>query len=102
MNDKKAKDEMKRAKEIAKFSRDWDMSMVIKWSFTLFAILVSSLFFMEAVERFRYQTEEQRYLTPEIVHTIFGFIGGWCSAIVMYFFAKKLGEQQNQVQKPPE
>lgn len=93
------KTEKKREADIAKYSRDYDMSMVIKWAFLLFGTLMVGLMVMEGFNRWMMGNTENIYLTPEIIHTIFGFIGGWCSSVVMYFFAKKLGE--NRTETPP-
>lgn len=90
------KQEKQREAEIAKYSRDYDMSMVIKWSFALFTILTIGLMLMEAYNRWVIDNSESEYLTPEIIHTVFGFIGGWCSSVVMYFFAKKMQQQEQK------
>ena len=90
------KQELKQAREIAKYSTDYDMSQVIKWVFILFAMLMAGLFLLEILVRIILEKTTKGYLTPEIVHTIFGFVGGWGSAIVTYFFAKKLAEHMEQ------
>ena len=90
------KQELKHAREIAKYSADYDMTQVIRWVFVLFAMLMAGLFVLEILMRIILNKTTQGYLTPEIVHTIFGFVGGWGSAIVTYFFAKKLADHMGQ------
>jgi len=99
-----AKAEVKKAKQMAKYSIDYDMSMVIKYSYILFGIFLLQLFLLEVadlVHRLFFsegnENQDTKYLTPEITHTVFGFIGGWIAAIVT-FLAKRLADQKKAEQ----
>ena len=86
--------DVKKAKQIQKFSADYDMTIVIKYAFLLFGLFLLQLFVLEFLLRFYHKDmADKGYLTPEITHTIFGFIGGWIAAIVT-FLSKRLADQK--------
>lgn len=92
---KQAKEQGKIAKQVAKYSVDYDMSMVIKLSFTVLLVFLVQLFLLEIIARFVIKDFTGKgYLTPEIIHTVFGFIGGVVTTIVT-FLAKRLADQKN-------
>ena len=95
MNDPKPKTDIQEAKALQKYSTDYDQTLVIRYVFTLLAVFMFALIFLEIMQqRFADADATHRgYLTPEIVHTIFGFIGGAMTVIVNSFFTKKLAEQ---------
>ena len=76
------------------------MEVVIRWVFMLFMLLVAGLFLLEVCVRLFVKPDgadpHRGYLTPEIVHTIFGYTGGWGQAIVTFYFAKKMEELLNR------
>ena len=59
------------------------LPVVIAWVFSMLLILMGGLFFLEAVVLLT-KKQSKGYMTPEIMHTIFGLVGGWSSAIVAY------------------
>ncbi|MDE0398889.1 MAG: hypothetical protein OXL96_13925 [Candidatus Poribacteria bacterium] len=86
--------ELKMAKQMHKYNADYDMTMVIRYAFALFGLFLLQLFVLELLRwRTSENLEDGGYLTPEITHTIFGFIGGWIAAIVT-FLAKRLADQK--------
>ena len=91
--------DVKKAKQIQKFSADYDMTIVIKYAFLLFGAFLLQLFVLEVLLRFYHkEMADTGYLTPEITHTIFGFIGGWIAAIVT-FLSKRLADQKQSTGK---
>lgn len=94
--EKKAFDrDLKKAKQMRKYDADYDMTMVIRYAFLLFGIFLFQLFALELLMWYNNEdTSDGGYLTPEITHTIFGFIGGWIAAIVT-FLAKRLADQKS-------
>ncbi|MXV76396.1 hypothetical protein F4Z99_19255 [Candidatus Poribacteria bacterium] len=90
----KAKIEIKKAKGIAKYSVDYDMTIVIRYSFLILGMFLFYLFVLEICTRFILDEKNEGYLTPEIIHTIFGFIGGVVTTIVT-FLAKRLADQKS-------
>ena len=95
---KKAKEEFKIAKHIAKYSTDYDMTVVIKFVFLTFGGFIFALTILEILGRFvlKIQSPSGIYLTGEITHSLFGYIGGWTQAIVTFLFGKKLAEKLNE------
>lgn len=94
----------KNGKKIQEYSVDYDMSMVIKHVFRTFYVLLGGLIALEAVNVAAHiifstdhkMPDEPMFLTKEIIHTIFGFVGGWGGNIVTNFFAKMIAEKLNQ------
>lgn len=85
--------------QIAEYSVDYDMTLVIRYVFRLFGFLLGMLFALEVTAIVtnllinKKLPESPSYLTSELVHTLIGFAGGWCGNIVTNFFAKMIGEK---------
>ena len=76
---------------IQKWSEDYDKSKVITAVFIVFG---SFLGCVVALELYSLIADKQRtYLSPEILHTIVGFIGGWCGNIVTNLFLEHMAKQ---------
>ena len=91
------KSELKQAKLISKYSTDYDMTLVAKLTFYSFIGFSAALVIMEGISMvfFRPQDGTVRFLTPEIIHSLFGYMGGWAQAIVTFLFGKKLADRFN-------
>lgn len=104
---KEDKAEIKKAKEIAKYSVDYDMSMVIRYVFKLLFTLFIGLFTMETIHIITHLVvasqfpEKPMFMTSEIIHTAFGFVGGASTIIVQNFFAKMMAERQKEQKDEP-
>lgn len=99
----------KKQEGIQEFSIDYDMSMVIMHVFRTFYILLGGLIILEAVHVGVFVIFQQNmppspmFLTSEIIHTAFGFVGGWGGNIVTNFFAKMIAEKlQDRKEKEEE
>ena len=95
---KKAKSEAKVAHQIAKYSTDYDMTLVIKFVFGSLALCMVGLFVLEVVGQTIFKIQGKTasgaiYLTPELIHSLVGYISGYASAIVTFLFGKKLAEK---------
>lgn len=91
-----AKAETKKAKDIAKYSVDYDMTIVIKFIFAALIWFLFMLFILEVISIFKSNLGEgDGYLTSEIIHGILGFIGGVVTTIVT-FLAKRLADKAVQ------
>ena len=92
------KQEAKVAKVAAKYSRDYEKTIVIRWIFASFCGMMAAIILLEFYTLIVEDGESPSYLTPEIIHTIFGFIGGWASSVVVNFFAENAAKKLNSIQ----
>ena len=100
MDNKEQQAQIQQAKadrKIAKYSSDYDMSVVIKCVFASFGGLMLILGILEAICILVLGKEPGIYLVPGLILALFAYIAGWASAIVTYFFMKKA--QQNSTQQ---
>lgn len=90
--------DVKRAKQIQKYSTDYDMTLVAKLTFWSFIGFLLALVIMEGVSMVFFPKDNGviRFLTPEIIHSVFGYMGGWAQAIVTFLFGKKLADKLNE------
>lgn len=92
-NGQKAQIEQAKAeRKIAKYSSDYDMSVVIKLVFICFGGFILILGILETVCIFVLKKEPGVYLGPGLILALFAYMAGWASAIVTYFFMKKSQE----------
>lgn len=89
----------KAERKIAKYSSEYDMSIVIKAVFSTFGGLMLILGILEGICILYLRKEPGVYLVPGLVLALFAYIAGWASAIVTYFFMKKSQEKQNEQNK---
>ena len=96
------KADIKQAKEIQKYSTDYDMTLVAKLSFYWFGGFLLALVVMEIVSMVFFPKEDgtPRFLTGEIIHSLFGYMGGWAQAIVTFLFGKKLADLSKKASEP--
>lgn len=90
------KEQIQQAKvdrKIAKYSSDYDMSVVIKCVFSIFGGLIFIIGILEAIAIFLLRKEPGLYLSDGLVLALFAYVAGWASAIVTYFFMKKAKEE---------
>ena len=93
-NDRKEQIQQAKAeRKIAKYSSDYDMSVVIKCVFAIFGGLILILGILEAICIFMLKKEPGIYLVPGLILALFAYVAGWASAIVTYFFMKKAREE---------
>ena len=97
MDPKQMKQEAKAAKVVAKYSQDYDKTIVIRWIFASFCGMMIAIILLELYTLIFDDGEAPAYLTPEIIHTIFGFIGGWASSVVVNFFAENAAKKLNSI-----
>lgn len=103
MNDaKQIKADAKAAKQIQKYSADYDQTIVIKATFYLLGGFVGGLFILEGLAQFVWKIQGKSssgaiYLTPEFVHSIGSYLAGYVSAIITALFGKKLAEHLNKL-----
>ena len=95
-NQKEQIQQAKAERKIAKYSSDYDMSVVIKCVFGIFGGFIFFLCILECVAIFILKKEPGVYITPGLILALFAYIAGWASAIVTYFFMKKAQEKQEQ------
>ena len=88
------KAEIKKAKAIAKYSVDYDMTLVAKCVFAALFTFIALLVVLEIISRALWGDSEPMYFTPEIGHAIFGFIAGCGSTIVSFLYGKKMAESR--------
>ena len=103
MNNKEQKEQIQQAKvaqKIAKYSADYDMSVVIKCVFAIFGGLILGLLILEGVGVFVFDKEPGVYLAAGLILALFAYVAGWASAIVTYFFMKKAKEEAKEEAKP--
>lgn len=96
MENKEQKEQIQQAKadrKIAKYSSDYDMSVIIKFVFAILGGLISLLAILEAIAVFFFKKEPGVYLSEAIVLAVLAYFAGWGSAIVTYFFMKKAQAQ---------
>lgn len=77
-------------KEIKRFSRDYDMSMLLKGTLILlggYILLLVALEFVSMV--FSNQNYTPRFLSSELIHSTFGYIGGVYSTIAAFLYSTK-------------
>ena len=74
-------------------NKEWDSTLLLVGLLVLFLFVLVGLFLADFV----FVKSEKRLLTEALVHTILGFIGGWLSSVVTFFFGMKVNRaQQNQ------
>ena len=96
MDNKEQQAQIQQAKvdrKIAKYSSDYDMSVVIKCVFATFGGLMLILGILEAISIIWLKKEPGVYLATGLVLALFAYVAGWGSAIVTYFFMKKAKEE---------
>ena len=94
-----SKEQIQQAKvdrKIAKYSSDYDMSVVIKCVFAIFGGLILSLVALEAICILILKKEPGTFLSDGLILALFAYVAGWGSAIVTYFFMKKAQEKSGQ------
>ena len=97
MNNQKERIQQAKAdRKIAKYSSEYDMSVVIKSVFGTFGGFIFFLCILEGIAVLILKKEPGVYITPGLILALFAYIAGWASAIVTYFFMKKAQEKQAQ------
>ena len=103
MNDaQQLKAEAKAAKQIQKYSADYDQTIVIRATFAMLGSFVGGLFILEGLAQFVWKIQGKSstgaiYLTPEFIHSIGSYLAGYASAIITALFGKKLADSLNKV-----
>ena len=93
-NDQKEQiQQAKTERKIAKYSSDYDMSVVIKFVFAILGGLILIVAALEAVAVFFFKKAPGLYLSEAIILALLAYLAGWASAIVTYFFMKKAREE---------
>lgn len=72
-------------------NKEWDSTLLLIGLMFLFFVVLLGLFLADFVFL---RNSEKRLLTEALVHTILGFIGGWLSSIVTFFFGMKMNREQ--------
>ena len=94
-NQKEQIQQAKTDRKIAKYSADYDMSVVIKAVFGIFGGFIMFLCILEGIAVFWLRKEPGVYISSGLILALFAYVAGWASAIVTYFFMKKAQEKQN-------
>lgn len=92
-NQKEQIQQAKTDRKIAKYSSDYDMSVVIKCVFAIFGGLILGIIALELVCILILKKEPGTFLSDGLILALFAYVAGWASAIVTYFFMKKAQEK---------
>ena len=74
-------------------NKEWDSTVLLAGLLFLFFFVLLGLFLADFVF---VRDDQKRLLTEALVHTILGFVGGWLSSIVTFFFGMKVNREQQQ------
>ena len=78
-------------KEISKFSRDYDMTLLLRGTLILLGGYLLLLVALEVVTMvFATTGYTPKFLSSELVHSTFGYIGGVYSTIAAFLYSDKL------------
>ena len=88
----------KAERKIAKYSSDYDMSIVIKCIFGIFGGTMLCQFIMEGAAVFIFKKEPGVYINANSISVYVAYLAGWASAVVTFFFVKKAqsGQEENK------
>ena len=81
-------------RKIAKYSQDYDMSVVIKSVLGTFALLMVLVMILELVAVVALGKEPGVYFKEAMIVGLFAYLAGWISAMVTFYFTKKGLEKQ--------
>lgn len=86
----------KTERKIAKYSSEYDMTVVVKAVFATFGGLMVILGILEAIAILVLKKEPGVYLANGLVLALFAYVAGWASAIITFFFTRRNQQQQQQ------
>ena len=92
------KDQIQQAKtelKIAKYSKDYDSTLIIRWIFGILAGIFFGLFCLEIIALVLFDKEPGVYLTGGVILASLAYVAGWCSSAVTSHFTKKAQEASN-------
>lgn len=96
MDMKEQKEQIQQAKaerKVAKYSKDYDATLLIHWIFGILAGLFLGLFALEAFAIFYLKKEPGIYLTGGVILASLAYVAGWASNAVTSHFTKRATEQ---------
>ena len=93
---KQAKEEAKNAKQIAKYSKDYDASRIINWIFGIFGGILLLVFVLESISIIVLKKEAGTYVTDALILAVIAYFAGYASSVVQSHFLKKAQEEAVQ------
>lgn len=94
---KDQKEQIQQAKadrKVAKYSKDYDATLIINWIFGILAGIVLGVFIMEGISISVLDKEPGVYLTAAVILALLAYFAGWASHAVTAHFTKKAVETQ--------